>query len=107
MIRRPPRSTLFPYTTLFRSDLALSRSRFAAGDVTGARAHEKLTRGSVGDYSNRPIDAGLRPTGGKIPDGVLIANVTRDTFADRYNLIELFREEGFAAGCLSETDRKS
>src|SRR3989440_3664085 len=24
MIRRPPRSTLFPYTTLFRSDLTLS-----------------------------------------------------------------------------------
>src|SRR5260221_6598844 len=24
MIRRPPRSTLFPYTTLFRSQLALS-----------------------------------------------------------------------------------
>src|SRR5258707_10451127 len=24
MIRRPPRSTLFPYTTLFRSDLAVS-----------------------------------------------------------------------------------
>src|SRR5258708_24997779 len=23
MIRRPPRSTLFPYTTLFRSDMAL------------------------------------------------------------------------------------
>src|SRR5947207_8622984 len=25
MIRRPPRSTLFPYTTLFRSDAGLSR----------------------------------------------------------------------------------
>src|SRR2546430_6694007 len=25
MIRRPPRSTLFPYTTLFRSDAALTR----------------------------------------------------------------------------------
>src|SRR5947209_16587112 len=25
MIRRPPRSTLFPYTTLFRSDLAVVR----------------------------------------------------------------------------------
>src|SRR3712207_7592450 len=25
MIRRPPRSTLFPYTTLFRSDQALRR----------------------------------------------------------------------------------
>src|SRR5256885_11373059 len=27
MIRRPPRSTLFPYTTLFRSDLATHISR--------------------------------------------------------------------------------
>src|SRR2546425_5659680 len=26
MIRRPPRSTLFPYTTLFRSSLASTRS---------------------------------------------------------------------------------
>jgi len=25
MIRRPPRSTLFPYTTLFRSDAYLER----------------------------------------------------------------------------------
>src|SRR3712207_7745835 len=30
MIRRPPRSTLFPYTTLFRS-WTVSRSRFAQG----------------------------------------------------------------------------
>src|SRR5438067_10308266 len=27
MIRRPPRSTLFPYTTLFRSDMALNLLR--------------------------------------------------------------------------------
>src|SRR2546425_13283625 len=27
MIRRPPRSTLFPYTTLFRSPLALAQAR--------------------------------------------------------------------------------
>src|SRR3712207_6265746 len=26
MIRRPPRSTLFPYTTLFRSDLGIDRT---------------------------------------------------------------------------------
>src|SRR3712207_8381617 len=26
MIRRPPRSTLFPYTTLFRSDAGVSRN---------------------------------------------------------------------------------
>src|SRR3712207_8467736 len=33
MIRRPPRSTLFPYTTLFRSDdvrLGVARTRLAA-----------------------------------------------------------------------------
>ena len=40
MIRRPPRSTLFPYTTLFRSPFALPSSlahgnSFAAYDVAG------------------------------------------------------------------------
>src|SRR3712207_7969041 len=30
MIRRPPRSTLFPYTTLFRSDCGAARGPFAA-----------------------------------------------------------------------------
>src|SRR2546425_12153600 len=29
MIRRPPRSTLFPYTTLFRSNLGWPRERIA------------------------------------------------------------------------------
>src|SRR2546429_6630342 len=29
MIRRPPRSTLFPYTTLFRSGLIGSRTRYS------------------------------------------------------------------------------
>src|SRR3712207_7379875 len=29
MIRRPPRSTLFPYTTLFRSQAGRTRSRMA------------------------------------------------------------------------------
>src|SRR2546430_8431597 len=36
MIRRPPRSTLFPYTTLFRS---LPQLVGVAGDHAGAAAH--------------------------------------------------------------------
>src|SRR2546429_4098805 len=32
MIRRPPRSTLFPYTTLFRSVAVLSGSNYIEGD---------------------------------------------------------------------------
>src|SRR2546428_10389187 len=37
MIRRPPRSTLFPYTTLFRSDAPLSAiARACGGDPVDA-----------------------------------------------------------------------
>src|SRR3712207_8893899 len=41
MIRRPPRSTLFPYTTLFRSDVRKRGGRISAGQrqlVAFARA---------------------------------------------------------------------
>src|SRR2546430_11311682 len=43
MIRRPPRSTLFPYTTLFRSDLALREGLFGlrVGDLA-AEVVERL-----------------------------------------------------------------
>ena len=34
MIRRPPRSTLFPYTTLFRSWLQLARGSLEANGQT-------------------------------------------------------------------------
>src|SRR5258707_11930094 len=37
MIRRPPRSTLFPYTTLFRSDLAHELQRRIVHFVLGRR----------------------------------------------------------------------
>src|SRR3712207_7826789 len=35
MIRRPPRSTLFPYTTLFRSDEAPAVNEASHGERTG------------------------------------------------------------------------
>src|SRR2546425_4248374 len=37
MIRRPPRSTLFPYTTLFRSPTLASTGRVSAEDCRDAR----------------------------------------------------------------------
>src|SRR2546430_12090689 len=46
MIRRPPRSTLFPYTTLFRSphcDLCVYKREY---DIIGAHEHRKA-RGSL------------------------------------------------------------
>src|SRR3712207_7121939 len=60
MIRRPPRSTLFPYTTLFRSDVAKLMSRhffavsrdkvrvMAAGrrqEITGLVVNRKVSNG--------------------------------------------------------------
>src|SRR2546430_12342807 len=37
MIRRPPRSTLFPYTTLFRSQAAISIHRHCQGEAVSER----------------------------------------------------------------------
>src|SRR3712207_8528695 len=43
MIRRPPRSTLFPYTTLFRSELGLADQAVAVGvDADGLAADQLL-----------------------------------------------------------------
>src|SRR5438309_7645385 len=39
MIRRPPRSTLFPYTTLFRSALGFLLFVFRDGEPAGLRKH--------------------------------------------------------------------
>src|SRR5256885_7167849 len=53
MIRRPPRSTLFPYTTLFRSRDALpSGSRSAAG------------RGRQSAHARRHLLSNAAPLGG-------------------------------------------
>src|SRR2546422_7659012 len=45
MIRRPPRSTLFPYTTLFRSQLRPERGHADLADASGRQrpgtAHER------------------------------------------------------------------
>src|SRR2546425_3745614 len=41
MIRRPPRSTLFPYTTLFRSDRIESDPDVILGRHAGDRVHDR------------------------------------------------------------------
>src|SRR5258708_24990639 len=42
MIRRPPRSTLFPYTTLFRSRLGGARDLRCTREALRARDRERL-----------------------------------------------------------------
>src|SRR2546428_2642498 len=66
MIRRPPRSTLFPYTTLFRSILgATTPGRWAGGpaptaELAGARAHlvgEALWAAASGDRKSTRLNS--------------------------------------------------
>src|SRR3712207_7312903 len=45
MIRRPPRSTLFPYTTLFRSEGGAAMMAEAYGKLTGRPGVCFVTRG--------------------------------------------------------------
>src|SRR5689334_24713549 len=62
MIRRPPRSTLFPYTTLFRSRLRIllpmvddvSQLLFAEELLARARARTSVEVGSLGAMIETP-----------------------------------------------------
>src|SRR2546430_16573506 len=57
MIRRPPRSTLFPYTTLFRSDLArlTALGRHEHDAVGPARAIDRRGRSVLQDVDRRDV----------------------------------------------------
>src|SRR2546429_3800993 len=52
MIRRPPRSTLFPYTTLFRSAHGPIEMRFALRLVRGRNGYEVICLSN--DSAQRP-----------------------------------------------------
>src|SRR3712207_8282504 len=71
MIRRPPRSTLFPYTTLFRSRV---REALLGGDAGG-----RLRRRHHGDRllrRDRPV-GGLQLDADHIPAGLGLHEVAR------------------------------
>src|SRR5258708_30790861 len=62
MIRRPPRSTLFPYTTLFRSTFELLRTHPAL-DTLGVGEYLRAARATAADEVvfefTRPFAPGL------------------------------------------------
>src|SRR3712207_7728115 len=72
MIRRPPRSTLFPYTTLFRSDAGANRWR-AIPRVPEARGGTAATA----------VSGRLLSVGGEVPGATLRKVYAYNPKADR------------------------
>src|SRR2546426_3307648 len=101
MIRRPPRSTLFPYTTLFRSDARVTNEGLA-----------QIFRGAVRllpALMTQPVQrmwAGLRPA---TPDGRPILGrepeVERDRKSTRLNSSHLVIS--YAVFCLKKKKKKN
>src|SRR2546422_9335460 len=67
MIRRPPRSTLFPYTTLFRSHFRRGR------DDLGA-ARERADLRAAGELEEVMVDVGLGERGAAHQRAVVLEN---------------------------------
>src|SRR2546422_6421424 len=56
MIRRPPRSTLFPYTTLFRSVLAVQDGEAPGGNLLEIVARQSEGKfGAQGQQAAQPV----------------------------------------------------
>src|SRR2546427_5474529 len=61
MIRRPPRSTLFPYTTLFRSDEHAIGCFRNPASAARALAAGRAVADARAEWTRRPRAAGHRP----------------------------------------------
>src|SRR3712207_2498195 len=83
MIRRPPRSTLFPYTTLFRSLAAIGASALAA--ETGCAS---------ADHLEKVDEAGARALAAAGTAAVLVPTATLSTRGDDWSSARVLRGAG-------------
>src|SRR3712207_7000181 len=78
MIRRPPRSTLFPYTTLFRSWAWRAPCASAPARPTKRRSNERQSREGYGRMTRMPARA-LAPAFAAVPPLLLAARSEEHT----------------------------
>src|SRR5438874_8413833 len=97
MIRRPPRSTLFPYTTLFRS----------AGPVTGFDGEDAAHRGGAFAHSDQAQDAAAFAAGGmmfRVEAHPVVLDRQSDRKSTRLNSSHV--EISYAVFCLKKKKNK-
>src|SRR5690349_21947133 len=97
MLRRPPRSTLFPYTTLFRSNLHLYTNTAGAGNP----AHFVLTQP---DYDGIDIGQYATPQLIDLTGDSLLDLVIGDRKSTRLNSSHV--EISYAVFCLKKKKKK-
>src|SRR2546422_7057988 len=110
MIRRPPRSTLFPYTTLFRSPVPLlagSQGRGLVrfwGVIPGASAdgHAVPVTGRYDVNAHRAEGTVFFGVSRIVSQGVLATDVARDLHAVRFHFLKRLGVKGLAAGRLGQ-----
>src|SRR3712207_8009984 len=85
MIRRPPRSTLFPYTTLFRSWLGLAESLITSPWLYAVLIAVSFLDSFLPLIPSEPvvIVAGVYAGTGQTNIGLVIAATTLGAFLDR------------------------
>src|SRR5436190_13943920 len=99
MIRRPPRSPLFPYTTLFRSSTAAPSGQRAAAACAARRAVGVAQCSGVAGG-----DAPLRGRGGAAAGGARHSAALRDRKSTRLNSSHTVIS--YAVFCLKKKKKK-
>src|SRR3712207_7962722 len=97
MIRRPPRSTLFPYTTLFRSLRAAQQlGQEARGRPAVARRDDRVVElhGHAGDpAAGRAAPEGIRPAPGLLVRRLRSEEHTSELQSRQYLVCRLLLEK--------------
>src|SRR5256884_9349131 len=90
MIRRPPRSTLFPYTTLFRSPLCRSpQSPRSSSPLVRGAALESVREAALGKAPSQKPHTEKGCVGARVVEaGLLFAFASRGTDPRRARQIE-------------------
>src|SRR3712207_7614825 len=99
MIRRPPRSTLFPYTTLFRSRGPAAREQPPGDRVTRAERHQRHDGGRPGGERVQRRPVGGRGVAGDHHEGGRSEEHTSELQSRQYLVCRLLLEKKKKIDC--------